>query len=158
MERHWLDAGKGSLLLVTQNVDDLHERAGSKSPIHMHGELNAASCMECGWSGPRYSSLEDDRECAICERDAMRPDIVLFGEAARQLTRIDQALETCDLFVAIGTSGTVYPASDFVKRAKAAGARTMMFNTERTESINQFDDFKMGPCGVTLPEWVAEMT
>ena len=80
LERFWQETGKGEFLLVTQNVDDLHERGGAKSLIHMHGLLNSAFCMECGWQGPRHGRLEGNRECPACERDALRPDIVLFGD------------------------------------------------------------------------------
>ncbi|OYZ88734.1 MAG: NAD-dependent protein deacylase, partial [Sphingomonadales bacterium 17-56-6] len=91
LERHWRETGKGEFLLITQNVDDLHERAGSKSLIHMHGLLNSAFCAECGWQGPRHGRLEGNRECQACERDGLRPDIVLFGEAPRHMRQIEAA-------------------------------------------------------------------
>jgi NAD-dependent deacetylase len=156
LEMHWLKTDKGTFLLVTQNVDDLHERAGSSHVIHLHGQLNAASCVECGWHGARHSRLEGDRECAVCGREALRPDVVLFGEAPRQLEKVEQALQTCDLFIAVGTSGEVHPASHFIHRAKDAGAKAILFNKDENISNAWFDFFKFGPCGLTLRNWVDE--
>ena len=157
LERFWQETGKGEFLLVTQNVDDLHERGGSKNLLHMHGLLNSAFCMECGWQGPRHGRLEANRECAACERDALRPDIVLFGEAPRHLRRIETALERCNLFVAIGTSGTVYPAAGFVEIAKAHGAETHQFDKNLDRGSHRFDLCHVGEAGQTLPKWVNEL-
>ena len=157
LEWHWQESGKGEFLLVTQNVDDLHERAGTKSLIHMHGLLNSAFCMECGWKGLRHGRLEGNRECPVCEREALRPDIVLFGEAPRHLHQIEAALEKCNLFVAIGTSGTVYPAADFVEIAKAHGAETHQFNIDLPAGSERFDMCHMANAGHLLPEWVGEL-
>lgn len=154
LERHWRETAKGEFLLVTQNVDDLHERAGSKRVIHMHGQLNSALCVECGWHGPRFNPLEDDRECAGCGRDALRPDIVLFGEAPRYLKQIETALEGCDIFVAVGTSGTVYPAAGFVDIAKNRGAETHQFNIELQVGSERFDVCHVGGAAKLLPRWV----
>jgi NAD-dependent deacetylase len=154
LERHWQDTNKGEFLLVTQNVDDLHERGGSKNLLHMHGLLNSAFCMECGWHGPRYGRLEGNRECPACERDALRPDIVLFGEAPRHLRQIEAALEKCNLFVAIGTSGTVYPAAGFVEIAKAYGAETHQFDIQPPLGSERFDMWHVGSASQTIPEWV----
>jgi len=158
LERFWQETGKGEFLLVTQNVDDLHERAGSKSLIHMHGMLNSAFCMECGWQGPRHGRLEGNRDCLSCERESLRPDIVLFGEAPRHLRQIEAALEQCDLFVAIGTSGTVYPAASFVEIAKYHGSETLRFDTAVSLENKHFDICHLGEAGMTLPMWVAELT
>jgi NAD-dependent deacetylase len=157
LERFWQETGKGELLLVTQNVDDLHERGGSKKLVHMHGLLNSAFCMECGWQGPRHGRLEGNRECPACERDALRHDIVLFGEAPRHLRQIEAALEKCDLFVAIGTSGTVYPAAGFAELAKAHGAETHRFDIELAGGSHHFDLYHDGEAGQTLPRWVNEL-
>ena len=157
LERFWQETGKGEFLLVTQNVDDLHERGGSKNLIHMHGLLNSAFCMECGWQGPRHGRLEGNRECPACERDALRPDIVLFGEAPRHLRQIEATLEKCDLFVAIGTSGTVYPAAGFVETAKANGAETHQFNINLPAASERFDMCHLANAGHLLPEWVEEL-
>jgi NAD-dependent deacetylase len=157
LEQHWQKTGKGEFLLVTQNVDDLHERGGSKNLVHMHGLLNSAFCMECGWQGPRHGRLEGNRECPACERDALRPDIVLFGEAPRHLRQIEAALEKSDLFVAIGTSGTVYPAAGFVEIAKAKGAETHRFDIELPLGSERFDKCHLGNASRLLPKWVGEL-
>jgi NAD-dependent deacetylase len=158
LERHWQEAGKGEFLVVTQNVDDLHERAGSKSLIHMHGQLNSAFCMECGRQDPRHGRLEGSRECPGCDRDALRPDIVLFGETPRHLRQIEAALEKCDLFVAIGTSGNVYPAAGFAEIAKAHGAETHRFDIKLTGKYDLFDKCHLGEASQTVPAWVDELT
>lgn len=154
LERHWQETSKGEFLLVTQNVDDLHERGGSKSLIHMHGLLNSAFCMECGWQGPRHGRLEGNRECPACERDALRPDIVLFGESPRHLRQIEAALEKCDLFVAIGTSGTVYPAAGFVELAKVRGAETHRFDVNPDGGRDHFKTCHFGAASKTVSVWV----
>lgn len=157
LERYWRATRKGEFLLVTQNVDDLHERAGSKSLIHMHGLLNSAFCIECGWQGSRHARLEGNRECPACERDSLRPDIVLFGESPRHLRQIETALERCSLFVAIGTSGTVYPAASFVEIAKSHGSQTLRFDSNLSIENSHFDIFHRGKASETLPLWVTEM-
>jgi NAD-dependent deacetylase len=154
LERHWQETDKGEFLLVTQNVDDLHERGGSKNIVHMHGLLNSAFCIECGWQGPRHGRLEGNRDCPACERDALRPDIVLFGEAPRHLRQIMAALEKSDLFVAIGTSGTVYPAAGFFEIAKVHGAETHRFDIELPLDIEGFDQCHLGAAGKTVAAWV----
>jgi NAD-dependent deacetylase len=156
LEEHWIENRKGTFVLVTQNIDDLHERAGSSNVVHLHGQLNVASCMECGWHGQRHCRLEDERECPTCNRDALRPDVVLFGEAPRRLQEVEQALQTCDLFIAVGTSGEVHPASHFIYRAKDAGAMAILFNKDENISNTCFDFFKFGPCGLALRNWVDE--
>lgn len=157
LERYWRETDKGQFLLVTQNVDDLHERAGSKCVIHMHGQLNSAFCMECGWQGSRHGRLEGNRECPACEREALRPNIVLFGEAPRHLRHIEAALETCDLFLVIGTSGTVYPAAGFVEIAKAHGAATHRFDLV-SDNNTGFDTYHFGPASETVPARVESLT
>jgi NAD-dependent deacetylase len=157
LERHWQNTNKDEFLLVTQNVDDLHERGGSRNIIHMHGLLNSAFCMECGWHGPRHGRLEGNRECPTCERDALRPDIVLFGEAPRHLSQIEAAMKKCNLFVAIGTSGTVYPAAGFVEIARAQGAETHRFDKDLAEGSHRFDLCHVGEAGQTLTKWVNEL-
>lgn len=154
LEEHWRGHNRGKFLLVTQNIDDLHERAGSKHVVHMHGALNSASCMECGWHGPRHGRMEGNRECGACEREALRPDIVLFGEAPRHMSQIETALRSCDLFVAIGTSGTVFPAAGFVEVAQAHGAQTEQFNAELPSGSHRFDTCHIGEASETVLEWV----
>ncbi len=158
LQRHWLEYGKGDFLLITQNVDDLHERAGSTELLHMHGELNSAHCCECGFQTPRHAPLETDRECPICIRDTLRPDIVLFGETPRGLPKIEDALQRCDIFVAIGTSGIVHPAAGFVEIAKSHGARTVLLNLEEhQDGGTNFDVCKTGEATKIVPIWTAEM-
>ncbi len=148
----------GELLLVTQNVDDLHERAGSKRLIHMHGELAKAWCLRCnarfGWSG----AMGTGAECPGCGTSGMlRPDIVWFGEMPYEMERIDEALRRCDLFVSIGTSGAVYPAAGFVQTASYCGARTLELNLEPSMGSFLFDESRTGPAGTLVPQWVNEI-
>jgi NAD-dependent deacetylase len=150
-----LDAGwTGELLLVTQNVDDLHERAGAHRLLHMHGELRSALCALCGirteWSG----DLPPAAPCPNCGEDALRPDIVFFGEMPYGMDRIEAAIASCDLFVSIGTSGAVYPAAGFVQLANAAGARTLELNLERSAGSGLFDESRLGPASELVPAWV----
>lgn len=148
----------GELLLVTQNVDDLHERAGSKRLIHMHGELTSGWCLRCnarfGWSGPMGSRTI----CPGCASvGMMRPDIVWFGEMPYEMERIDEALRNCDLFSSIGTSGAVYPAAGFVQTAGYCGARTLEMNLEPSLGSTFFDESRIGPAGELVPRWVDEI-
>ena len=157
LEWHWREGRKGSFLLITQNVDDLHERAGSAELIHMHGALKSALCPSCGarrpWDGPMVSRPN----CSSCGRDWLRPDIVLFEEMPYQLGRIDKALKACSLFVSIGTSGAVYPACDFVRTAKSYAAKTLEINLEASEVSADFDEVRRGYAGALVPEWVEGM-
>jgi NAD-dependent deacetylase len=145
----------GELLLVTQNVDDLHERAGSKRLIHMHGELTKGWCLGCngrfGWAGP----MGEAAACPSCGASGMvRPDIVWFGEMPYEMDPIDDALRRCDLFVSIGTSGAVYPAAGFVQTARYCGAHTLEINLEPSLGSYLFDESRVGPAGELVPEWV----
>lgn len=144
----------GDLLLVTQNVDDLHERAGSRRLIHMHGELLRALCQSCGTSGAWTANLIDRPPCPTCDAATLRPDIVWFGEMPYQMARIEQAIVGCDLFVSIGTSGAVYPAAGFVRQARAAGAYTMEMNLEPSAGSAWFAETRFGPAGQLVPAWV----
>jgi NAD-dependent deacetylase len=148
----------GELLLVTQNVDDLHERAGSKRLIHMHGELASGWCLRCnqrfGWTGP----MGERAGCPNCGTTGMvRPDIVWFGEMPYEMERIDEALRNCDLFVSIGTSGAVYPAAGFVQSARYVGARTLEMNLEPSLGSIYFDESRTGPASKLVPEWVEQI-
>ena len=154
LDREWA----GELLLVTQNVDDLHERAGSKRLVHMHGELASGWCLRCNerfaWSGP----MGEGAHCPGCDTVGMvRPDIVWFGEVPYEMDRIDEALQRCDLFVSIGTSGAVYPAAGFVQSARYCGARTLEMNLEPSLGSFLFDESRTGPAGVLVPKWVDEL-
>lgn len=147
----------GDLLIVTQNVDDLHERAGARRVLHMHGELLSALCPMCGsrhrWTGP----LGGRPECPTCEARSLRPDVVWFGEMPYQMDRIHAALRAADLFVSIGTSGAVYPAAGFVRDARDLGVRTLELNLERSEGSHWFHASRQGPAGQLVPEWVDEI-
>lgn len=142
-------------LLVTQNIDDLHERAGSTRLIHMHGELLKKRCIWCN----RLSSCTDDLsasdECEKCGREmGMRPDVVWFGEVPYGLERIHAALKGTEIFAAIGTSGVVEPASRFSAKARVYGARTIEINTADTAKSGDFDERLRGPASEIVPEWV----
>jgi NAD-dependent deacetylase len=146
------------LLLVTQNVDDLHERAGSKRLLHMHGELRRALCTGCGAAPAWEGDLSGDPACPRCAAAGrLRPDIVWFGEMPYQMDVIETAIAACDLFVSIGTSGAVYPAAGFVNQACHAGARTLELNLDPSAGTAVFDEARHGPAGVLVPQWVAAM-
>lgn len=148
----------GELLLVTQNVDDLHERAGSKRLIHMHGELTKGWCLGCDGHFAWREPMGTEAECPRCGRRGMvRPDIVWMGEMPYEMDRIDDALQRCHLFVSIGTSGAVYPAAGFVQTARYSGARTLELNLEPSLSSIFFDESRTGPAGKLVPKWVEEV-
>jgi NAD-dependent deacetylase len=155
LEQEW----PGEFLLVTQNVDDLHERAGSCRLLHMHGELLKVRCQACGDIRVWHEDLDCSDCCPTCgEMGTLRPDVVWFGEMPKHLDRIYAALGCCDLFVAIGTSGQVYPAAGFVEVAQAqAGARTVELNLEASAVSHLFDEHRFGPASVTVPEFVEEV-
>lgn len=147
----------GDVVLVTQNVDDLHERAGSRQVIHMHGELLSAWCTACDARHPWSMPLANDPPCPACGRRALRPDIVWFGEIPYQMEQIDDALRDCDLFVAIGTSAEVYPAAGFVQWATVHGAETLELNLTRTRGSALFASTRQGSASQAVPAWVAEV-
>jgi NAD-dependent deacetylase len=150
-------AWPGELLIVTQNVDDLHERAGARRMLHMHGELKSSLCAACGDRRALAGALPPGAMCAVCGAAALRPDIVFFGEMPHDMERIEAALADCDLFVSIGTSGAVYPAAGFVRTARHHGARTLELNLDPTVGSIFFDETRQGAAGVLVPEWVEEM-
>jgi NAD-dependent deacetylase len=146
-----------SLTLVTQNIDDLHERAGSASVIHMHGELLKARCGRCEAVRPWLDDLTISHVCPDCEHaGTMRPHVVWFGEMPLGMDLIDRALREAHLFVAIGTSGAVYPAAGFVAEARAYGLRTCEINLEAADNADLFDEQRLGPASETVPAWVEE--
>jgi NAD-dependent deacetylase len=145
------------LLVVTQNVDDLHERAGSRNLVHMHGELRRALCMACGARPEWTGDLIDRPPCPECGERMLRPDVVWFGELPYGLDRIEQAVVACDVFVSIGTSGAVYPAAGYVALAAAFGARTVELNLEPSDAIVPFDDVRAGRASEVVPAWVDEV-
>ncbi|WP_121257206.1 NAD-dependent deacylase [Nocardioides ferulae] len=153
-----LEAAVGDdLLVVTQNVDDLHERSGSRRVVHMHGELRAARCLACGVRQPWLDPLSHLPPCPRCGAAALRPDVVWFGEVPYDMDRIEEALGEADLFVSIGTSGAVYPAAGSVRLAAAYGARTLELNLEPSVGSSMFDEARQGPATRLVPAWVAEV-
>lgn len=154
-----LDAAwPGEFLLVTQNVDDLHERAGSRRLVHMHGESLKARCLACAavlaWRG----DLDLDSRCGGCGTvGRLRPDVVWFGEMPHEMDRIAAALAGADLFLSIGTSGNVYPAAAFVQEARRAGARTIELNLEPSEGARMFDESRYGKATALVPPFLAAL-
>jgi NAD-dependent deacetylase len=145
------------LLVVTQNVDDLHERAGSTRVLHMHGELLKALCTACEGRFPWPGDLYDGPACPGCEQLALRPDVVWFGEYPYGLDVVEDALARADLFVSVGTSGAVYPAAGFVQTARHLGVRTLELNLEPSGGSHLFDETRHGPAGTVVPAWVDEV-
>ena len=148
---------QGELLLVTQNVDDLHDRAGSKRMLHMHGELKSALCALCGVQSEWPDPLPPGTPCPSCDAPALRPDIVFFGEMPYHMEVIDAALARADLFVSIGTSGAVYPAAGFVQTARHHGARTLELNLDPSAGSLYFHESRLGPASLLVPELVREL-
>ena len=153
-----LDAAwRGKLLIVTQNVDDLHERGGARRVLHMHGEHLNAWCTACDvrspWSGP----LIGRPGCPACGEPELRPDIVWFGEMPYRMDEIYAALREADLFVSIGTSGAVYPAAGLVRTARDLGAQTLELNLERSQGSVWFHQTRLGPASALVPAWVEEV-
>lgn len=145
----------GKVLTVTQNVDPLHEAAGTRHLIHMHGELARALCAACEESVHWAGDVKTETVCPACGKSgAMRPDVVWFGEMPREMDRIYEALLACDLFVSIGTSGSVYPAAGFVAEARAAGAHTVELNLEPSEGASLFAEAHYGPATEIVPGFV----
>ncbi len=157
LQKIWTEDLKGEFTLVTQNVDNLHERAGSTAVIHMHGSAFHAMCVECGWQGQRHGVLEHARDCAICRAEALRPDIVFFGEAPRQMPKIEAALLASDIFVSIGTSGAVYPAAGFIETAFNNGTFTVHVNLDPPERSEYVSLAMVGRATEMVPECVEQI-
>ena len=154
LEAEW----SGEFLLITQNIDDLHERAGSRNLLHMHGELLRALCQDCRASTPWHQDLGLDSSCPGCgSLGSLRPDIVWFGEMPYRMDEIYAALARCDLFLAVGTSGQVYPAAGFVQEAAATGARTVELNLEPSAVSALFAERRYGPASQIVPALVEEL-
>lgn len=148
----------GRFFLCTQNVDDLHERAGSRHLVHMHGELAKARCeRECGRPPVEdhavYASLDEVPRCPCGGR--LRPHIVFFGEMPLEMERIEREIAACTLMLVVGTSGSVYPAAGFVHGARQAGARTVYIGPEPPLNVNAFTEVVLGKAGEALPELFA---
>lgn len=148
----------GSFLLVTQNIDNLHEQAGSENVVHMHGELLKIRCVGCGHVQETRNDVDAESECGKCSlAGSMRPDIVWFGEIPMHMERIAAELEQCELFLSIGTSGNVYPAAGFVELANSVGADTWELNLEPSARQTAFANHRYGPATEVLPEFVREL-
>jgi NAD-dependent deacetylase len=153
-----LAARGGSFCLVTQNVDDLHERAGSKNLLHMHGELMKARCAACGAAQGWPGDLDVESECPACNlRGSMRPDVVWFGEIPMFMEEIAAAVAGADLFVSIGTSGAVYPAAGLVGEARSLGVPCTELNLEPSDNAWLFTDSRYGRAGEIVPQWAREI-
>lgn len=147
----------GSFLLVTQNVDNLHERAGSRDVLHMHGELLKMRCLNSRLVFDIAEDFDFDTHCRCCRSPGnLRPHIVWFGEMPFHMNQINQALEACDLFIAIGTSGNVYPASGFYQTAKIRKAHTVELNLEVTGS--SFDQHEYGSATEIVPRFLEQLS
>ncbi|MCB2073149.1 MAG: NAD-dependent deacylase [Novosphingobium sp.] len=148
---------KGDLLIVTQNIDDLHERGGASRVLHMHGEHLNAWCTACDVRSPWRGPLIERPACPACGAKALRPDVVWFGEMPYRMDEIYAALREADLFVSIGTSGAVYPAAGLVRGARDLGARTLELNLEPSQGSAWFHESRLGPATEVVPAWVEEM-
>lgn len=147
----------GEVVIVTQNVDDLHEKGGARDVLHMHGTLAGALCSACGHRWPAPGEMAAGEPCPACNGPTARPDIVWFGEMPYFMDAIFDHLMTADLFAAIGTSGQVYPAAGFVQEAGAAGAHTVELNLEPSATVSRFDETFFGPATRTVPQWVERL-
>jgi NAD-dependent deacetylase len=147
----------GEVTIVTQNVDALHEAAGSRRVLHMHGTLAGALCAACGhrWAAP--AEMQPSHPCPACAAPATRPDVVWFGEMPYHMDQIWDLLRAADIFAAIGTSGQVYPAAAFVQDADRAGAHTVEINLEPSATVSDFAETRFGMASVEVPAWVTEI-
>jgi len=158
LEEGWPAGGGGTVTIVTQNIDSLHEAGGSKTILHMHGELLKARCLSCQETSPWSDDLGQGEACPRCARaGSLRPHVVWFGEMPLFMEEIQRRLQHCALFVSIGTSGNVYPAAGCVQDACAAGARTIELNLEPSEGANFFHETRYGPATVLIPSFVDEI-
>ncbi len=147
------------VLVVTQNVDDLHERGGSENVLHMHGEMFKGRCQACGQVAEWRGDMGLDALCGACGKTGvMRPHVVWFGEMPFEMERIYLELAQCDLFLSIGTSGNVYPAAGFVEDVRGHGkAHTVELNLEPSEGHSLFAEQRYGPATEVVPAYVAEL-
>lgn len=157
LQEEYSEKFSAKVTIVTQNIDDLHEKAGSKDVIHMHGQLNSILCESCAGRYEYHDSSSEDSVCRICSCKSLRPDIVWFGEMPYQMDLIEQKLFECDLFMSIGTSGVVYPAAGFCSVAKSTGAYCVEFNLEKSRTASAFTAGIYGKASVTVPKFVDEL-
>lgn len=153
LQRAWPHA----VTIVTQNVDDLHERGGAGPVIHMHGQLNQALCAACGHRWPAPAAMQPADPCPACTAPATRPDVVWFGEIPYQMETITARLSQAALFAAIGTSGEVYPSAGFVDLAARSGAHTVELNLAASALAGAFDETRLGPATEVVPAWVSDL-
>jgi len=148
----------GSFVLITQNIDNLHEQAGSKNILHMHGEVLRMHCQQTQQIFPCETQLSINDVCYCCDQTGnLRPHIVWFGEMPLFMDEIHTALSQCDLFLSIGTSGNVYPAAGFVQLANQAGGKSIEINLEKSKIASEFDEAIYGKAGEVLPNWVNDV-
>ena len=152
LEQEW----PGAVLIVTQNIDDLHERAGTRNLIHMHGEMLKARCTGCEAVIPWDADIGTSETCPACKKaSSLRPHVVWFGEVPMELDRIYKALEDCRLFLSVGTSGSVYPAADLIRHVRLLNrAHTVELNLEPSEDASHFAETIYGPASEILPAYV----
>ena len=155
LEAEW----NGDILLVTQNIDNLHERAGSQKVIHMHGSLLEARCLSCTEISPWLADMDTSSRCLHCdEESSLRVNVVWFGEMPMEMDVIFAALATCNMFISIGTSGTVYPAAGFIAEVRDHGkAKTVELNLEPSEGHSLFAERRYGPASQTVTQFVEEL-
>ena len=149
----------GNVTIITQNVDDLHERGGACDVIHMHGELKQVRCVYCRVVHPWETDCLQETPCPACgAAPALRPNIVWFGEMPFHMDLIFERLHACDLFISVGTSGNVYPAAGFVAEVRGAGrAHTIEVNMEPSAGVSYFSECRHGPAGELMPALVNEL-
>lgn len=148
----------GQVNIITQNVDTLHEKAGSSGVLHIHGQINQSVCLNCGQVMESWGDVDTQTVCPHCEvMGMMKPNIVFFGENLLCMNEVERLLNRCDLFISIGTSGVVFPAAAFVQTAKLHGAETYEFNLEATSNNFYFDHHVFGKAGTTLPRFVDDL-
>lgn len=147
-----------SINVVTQNVDLLHEKAGNKNIYHIHGRIDECVCTNCGHIIKTLGDVDSDEICPQCGVAGMlKPNIVFFGEMPQYMKEVEKMLLKCDMFVAIGTSGIVYPAAGFVRLAKFGGAKTYLFNLEPCNNSTEFDEEILGKASQTFPKFAEQL-
>lgn len=151
-------ATERKVTLITQNIDDLHERGGSSDVIHMHGSLIESLCTACSTVTTWRQDMTLDSKCPQCaEVGCIRPNVVWFGEMPYHMERIEEVLPHAKQFVSIGTSGSVYPAAGYVAACKQFGIPTLELNLEPSDNAGLFDDGLYGPATEMIPAWVEEV-
>ncbi len=149
---------EGTVTIITQNIDNLHERGGSVNVIHMHGELLKARCSESNQVVEEKGEVKTGDLCHCCQIPSqMRPHVVWFGEMPLRMGDIYESLEKADLFISIGTSGVVYPAAGFVHDAKMHGAHTLEINLEPSAVESEFEEKRYGKASIEVPKLVEEI-